>query len=79
MAARRLRGPGWYADIAAERRPDWLVVRRGVLRSGTAFAGAGAPFRDAAERDSTISRYVLVTIADEVSGDNALAVLRRIR
>jgi hypothetical protein len=79
VAARRLRGPGWYADIAAERRPDWLVVRRGVLRSGTAFAGAGAPFRNAAERDSTLARYALETSADDASGDNALAVLRRVR
>jgi hypothetical protein len=79
VARRRLQGPGWYADVAASERPDWLVVRRGVLRAGTAFAGAGAPFRSTAERDSTFARYELTTTADEASGDNALAVLRRVR
>jgi hypothetical protein len=77
VARRRLQGPGWYADLVASERPDWLVVRRGVLRSGTAFAGAGAPFRSEAERDSTLARYALATTADEASGDHALAVLQR--
>ena len=76
---RRLEGPGWYTDIVATRNPDWLVVRRGVVTSGEAFAGAGRPFRDTAERDSTFARYPLVEELDSRSGDNALQVRRRAR
>jgi hypothetical protein len=76
---RRLDGPGWYSDIAITRRPDWLVVRRGVVTSGVAFAGAGNPFRSPAERDSLFARYALETEVDPVSGDNALRIYRRIR
>jgi hypothetical protein len=77
VARRRLQGPGWYADIAASERPDWLVVRRGVLRGGQAFAGAGAPFRDQAQRDVLLSRYSVAAQIDTISGDNQLLVLRR--
>ncbi|HEY3214928.1 MAG TPA: hypothetical protein VGK93_00400 [Candidatus Eisenbacteria bacterium] len=49
VARRRLEGPGWYADVAASERPDWLVMRRGFLAGGQAYAGAGAPFRSLAE------------------------------
>lgn len=76
---RRLQGPGWYTDIVAARQPEWLVVRRGVVTGGEAFAGAGRPFRDPAERDSTFARYPLVEELDPRSGDNALQVRRRIR
>ena len=76
---RRLQGPGWYTDILARRNPEWLVVRRGVVSSGEAFAGAGRPFRNSAERDSTFARYALVQELDPRSGDNALQVRRRIR
>ena len=79
VARRRLEGPGWYADVAARERPDWLVLRAGVLRTGVAFAGAGAPFRSLAERDSLVARYERVAQGDERSGDAALLVLKRIR
>jgi hypothetical protein len=79
VARRRLEGPGWYTDVASSEKPNWLVLRRGVLSGGTAFAGVGAPFRNVAERDSLLARYELMTIADEHSGDRALAVLRRVR
>jgi hypothetical protein len=77
VAARRVQGPGWYSDVVARERPDWLVTRRGVLKGARAFAGAGAPFRDLAERDALLSRYQVETEVDTVSGDNALLILRR--
>ena len=79
VLARRLEGPGWYTDVVARRNPDWLVVRRGVVASGAAFAGAGRLFRDQAERDSVFARYALVQELDPRSGENALQVRRRIR
>jgi hypothetical protein len=33
------------------------VVRRGVIEGGDAFAGAGRPFRGAAERDAVLADY----------------------
>ena len=79
VAKRRLQGPGWYADVVAREHPDWLVVRRTFLRSGEAWAGAGAPFRSAEERDSVLARYQTVSGTDEEAGDLSLAVLRRVR
>jgi hypothetical protein len=79
VAQRRLQGPGWYADVVARERPDWLVVRRTFLRSGQAWAGAGAPFRSAEERDSLLARYPMVSGTDEEAGDLSLAVLKRAR
>jgi hypothetical protein len=79
VAKRRLEGPGWYADIAERERPDWLVVRRTFLQSGEVWAGTGAPFRSAAERDSVLSRYQTVSGTDEEAGDLSMAVLRRTR
>jgi hypothetical protein len=79
VARRRLQGAGWYTDVALARRPDWIVIRHGVLRQGTAFAGAGAPFRSAAERDSLFARYQLAAAVDPQSGDLALDVYRRLR
>ncbi len=76
VAARRVRGAGWYTDLVASERPRWLVVREGMLRTGTAFAGAGAPFRNLAERDSLLARFERVSPLD--APDQALAVLRRI-
>jgi len=78
VARRRLQGPGWYSDVASSERPDWIVVRRGLLAGDAVFAGAGAPFRSLAERDSLFSRYARETVMDEkTSGDNALVILRR--
>jgi hypothetical protein len=79
IAARRLRGPGWYADVVQAERPDWLVVRRGVLESAAAFAGAGAPFRDTTERNAVVASYEFVSLADSVSGERALLILHRAR
>ena len=66
-----------YTDIVAARRPEWLVLRRGVLLGGRAFAGVGAPFRNADERNALLQRYGVATVIDTTSGDQALVVLRR--
>jgi MYXO-CTERM domain-containing protein len=79
VARRRMQGPGWYADIAATERPDWIVVRRGELASAAGFAGAGAPFRSMAERDSLLVRYEVAAHIDTISGDASFIVLHRIR
>jgi hypothetical protein len=79
VAKRRLQGPGWYTDIASRERPDWLVVRLGVLQGRRAFAGTGAPFRTEAERDSLLEHYRVAAAVDTVSGDNQLMVLKRWR
>src|SRR5262249_51864090 len=65
VAERRKGGAGWYADVVAELRPEWLVVRYGLMRTGGAFAGAGAPFRSEAERDSTLAPYERAARTDE--------------
>lgn len=78
VAARRRQGAGWYTDVAVRTRPDWIVIRRGVLRGTEAFAGAGAPFRSAAERDALFAGYArLATLDEAASGENALVILRR--
>jgi hypothetical protein len=79
VAARRMQGPGWYADIVRRERPDWLVLRRRVLTGGRAFAGAGAPFRDLAERDAVLSDYQAEAAVDTTSGENTLVILSRRR
>jgi hypothetical protein len=78
IAERRARGPGWYADVLAADRPDWLVVRYGLLTHGAAFAGAGAPFRDESERNSALSGYQVVAMGDSTAGDQDLVILRRV-
>lgn len=77
VAARRLKGPGWYSDIVAARTPDWIVIRRSVRESASAFAGAGAPFRSGTERDAVFARYEAVHVADP--GRSDLEVFRRVR
>jgi len=80
VAKRRLQGPGWYADIAAAERPDWIVIRRVALADTAAFARAGAPFRSAAERDTLFSHYDGAAIVDEqTKGESALVILQRVR
>jgi hypothetical protein len=79
VARRRMQGRGWYADVEAAERPDWIVIRRGVLEMAAAFAGRGSPFRSAAERDSLLARYAIATRIDESSGAGTLVVLRRVR
>ncbi|HVP14617.1 MAG TPA: hypothetical protein VMS88_03675 [Terriglobales bacterium] len=77
VARRRLQGAGWYTDTEAAERPDWIVIRQGVLASGRGFAGFGAPFRSSAERDSLLARY---QITDRIGdGENSLVILRRVR
>ncbi len=76
IAARRRAGAGWYADVVARERPEWLVVRPEVLERGVAFAGAGAPFRATAERDALLERYRLERPARPGLGQ-VLAVYRR--
>jgi hypothetical protein len=79
VARRRVQGPGWYTDLLQRERPEWLVVRRTFLKSGEVWAGAGAPFRSPAERDSLLAHYQTVSGTDEEAGDLSLAVLRRSR
>jgi arabinofuranosyltransferase len=79
IARRRRGGPGWYADIVAERRPDWLVVRPEVLSTSRAFAGVGRPFRDAAERDSLLARYRVCVDSARPGSDSGLLLLQRTR
>jgi hypothetical protein len=77
VARRRLQGAGWYTDVVARRQPRWLIVRRGVLESQQAFAGAGRPFRDAPERDSLLARYAAVTTTGDPASENALVLMQR--
>ncbi len=77
VAARRRDGPGWYTDIVAAEHPEWLVMRYGMVRTGEAFAGAGAPFRSAAERDSVLARYQAVAQGEQNMSDQSLLVWRR--
>jgi hypothetical protein len=78
VAERRARGAGWYADVLASERPDWLVVRAGLLSHGSAFAGAGAPFRSQAEQQSALSAYRVAAMGDSVAGDQNLVILQRV-
>jgi hypothetical protein len=80
VARRRLGGPGWYADVAARERPDWLVVRSGFAQDTSAFAGIGAPFRSSAERDSLFARYQIAAfVGNGIQGNQGMLVLRRVR
>ena len=78
VAARRLRGPGWYTDTVQSERPDWLVLRASVLRTGDAYAGVGAPFRSASERDALLAGYREASRSGEESDPQALIILRRV-
>jgi hypothetical protein len=79
VTERRMRGAGWYSDIVGTERPQWLVLRYGVMRTGRAWAGTGAPFRDMAERDSLLGRYALEPPREQPPGDAELVVLHRAR
>jgi len=79
VAKRRAGGePGWYTDVVRAAKPDWLVVRRGVVESGQAFAGRGQPFRSAAERTAVFADYRLVTWVDAATPEGALGVFERL-
>jgi hypothetical protein len=77
VAQRRRQGPGWYTDIVMNERPEWLLVRRSVLHTGVGFAGAGAPFRNAAERDTIQAHYEQVLRAGPEDDAGAMLLLRR--
>ncbi len=79
VARRRAQGPGWYTDVIARERPDWLVARRGLLASGARFAGRWPPLRSLAERDSLRAHYAVAKTVSPDAGDQTLLVLRRIR
>jgi hypothetical protein len=79
VARRRAQGPGWYTDVVAEQRPDWLVVRRGLLTHGAGFAAPSAPLRGPAERDSLSAHYAVAKVMAPDPGDQTLMVLRRVR
>lgn len=77
VATRRRQGPGWYADLLVKRRPEWLVVRAGLLRRGEAFTGAGAPFRSLEERLQVLAAYDTAAVGDTTAGDDNFVVLVR--
>jgi hypothetical protein len=79
VAERRREGAGWMADTIARERPEWLVVRRSALDQAAGFAGAGAPFRSTAERDSTLAGYRLAEEVFAEAGANRLTIWRRTR
>lgn len=77
IAKRRKEGPGWYADVLAEQRPEWLLSRRGVLVKNVPFAGAGQPFRSLEERDRALAAYRVVAAQDTLIGDQAWVIYHR--
>ncbi len=79
VVRRRREGPGWYADIARERRPDWLVVRLAMLHGDAAFAGRGQPFRSAAERDSLFAAYRGVGQSGDDKDPTSIELFQRVR
>jgi hypothetical protein len=79
VTRRRLEGPGWYTDVVAREKPEWLVVRRSMLAGGEAYAGRGAPFRAPAERDSLLARYPADGPDAQFGGNDGLVVLHRAR
>lgn len=76
VARRRMGGPGWYFDIVRAHAPRWLVIRPDLLLTGSAFAGAGAPFRSEHERSVLLQSYELVW-PEQPTGEHALQVFRR--
>ncbi len=79
VRARRLRGDGWYADLVAERRPEWLIGRSGTLMMGGSFAGVGAPFRSEAERRAALAPYTMVAHTDTTTDQSTILVVYRRR
>jgi hypothetical protein len=77
VSKRRRQGPGWYADVLAKERPEWLVVRAGLLTRGEALTGAGAPFRSLEERLATLAAYDTAAVGDTTAGNDNFVVLRR--
>lgn len=77
VVKRRLQGDGWYTDIVALEKPEWLVVRRAELEGAPGFAGKGQPFRSRAERDTVFAGYDYLTEVGEAEGTQAMLVFRR--
>lgn len=77
VAKRRRQGPGWYTDLLAKKRPEWLVVRSALIRRGEAFTGAGAPFRSLEERVVALAAYDTAAVGDSTAGDDNFLVLVR--
>lgn len=75
---RRLEGAGWYADVVARERPDWLLVRGNLFAGGEAFAGAGAPFRNSIEREGLLAHYARYALVDSTPGSVGLVMFRRV-
>ena len=75
------RGPGWYADVAARERPDWLVVRAGdCSRAVERSPASGARSVTEAERDSLLDTLPRRRRdRHHLAGDNRLMVLKRWR
>ncbi len=78
VAKRRAEGAGWYADVVARLRPDWLVVREGFFDQNKSFAGPAEPFRSAAEMQAVRADYDLVPVATGAQ-DSGMEILRRRR
>jgi arabinofuranosyltransferase len=77
VAERRRRGPGWYSDVARAERPDWLVVRYGVLMDRSAFAGRGSPFRDQADQNQSLADFHVVHVTRKPPSQTDFVVLAR--
>ena len=73
----RRRGPGCHADLLEATRPDWLVIRAGLLRGGSAFAGATAPFTDIDQRRRLLAPHEFVSRGDSTAGEQALVAFHR--
>ena len=78
VAGRRRQGAGWYADLVEIHRPEWIVIRYGVLAKLTPFAGVGAPFRSEAELDSMLAHYEPLYTTSQDPSANDFAIARRV-
>jgi len=78
IAARRSLGPGWYTDVVDRQKPEWLVTRRGMMERGTAFVGAGQPFRSAEERARVFAGYQRIAETDSTAGEQTIVVMKRL-
>jgi hypothetical protein len=74
---RRREGAGWYTDVVRAQKPEFLVVRPGLIDRNQALAGVATPFRTLAERDSLLAGYGLVGEPPKTADE--LVVLRRLR
>jgi hypothetical protein len=73
---RRALGRGWYTDVVRKQRPEWIVVRQGVMTRGMNYAGRLSPFRSDAERESLRAEYSAVRVTNDKK-DLTLLILHR--